>query len=548
MGLETVDGRFRITGIVGRGNMGEVHRAEDLQAAPDSPHREVAVKTVLRGRTGVAVDASGSGKEIDRFRREVRIMRMLSQGHPNLTLLIDGGVDGTPGGSGLPYLAMELLDGHPLADLIDEEPQLPVSWAAAVGAQIAAGLAAAHTAGVVHRDLKPANVMLTGDGTVKVLDFGMGSIVDDPDQTRLTSTGVSVGTARYMAPEQFRAERVSASADLYALGCILYELLIGRPPFSARTPYELSEQHQHERPPQLTLVRPDLPAELVRLVDRLLEKDAELRPENAALVREALVPLSLAPDDTAALLAPHWQVMDPVARLRALLPERAPAAPAPVPRREPRLPETMDVFGIHADLISEYESFTRSATVIRDARITGFVEDDLAAKSQWPDPWLSLNPFFADGGQVTDLVRDGVLHPKCAEIFQAGKKETSPRPDGRPLTFHLHQRQAIEAAQAGDSYVLTTGTGSGKSLSYIVPIVDRVLKERQAAGADAGGQVRAIVVYPMNALANSQLGELEKYLRHGFGKGREPVTFARYTGQESTEERRELRRNPRTSC
>jgi serine/threonine protein kinase len=215
--------------------MGEVHRAEDREAAPDSPHRQVAVKTVLQGRTGIAVDTSGSGKEIDRFRREVRIMRMLSQGHPNLTLLIDGGVDDGPGGSGLPYLAMELLDGHPLADLIDEEPQLPVSWVAAIGAQIASGLTAAHTAGVVHRDLKPANVMLTRDGTVKVLDFGMGSIVDDPDQTRLTSTGVSLGTARYMAPEQFRAERVSAPADLYALGCILYELLIGRPPFSGRT-------------------------------------------------------------------------------------------------------------------------------------------------------------------------------------------------------------------------------------------------------------------------------------------------------------------------
>lgn len=544
MGQETVAGRFRITGIVGRGNMGEVHRAEDLQAAPDSRHRQVAVKTVLRSRTGIAIDASGSGKEIDRFRREVRIMRMLSQGHPNLTLLIDGGVDEAPGGSGLPYLAMELLDGHPLADLIDEEPQLPVSWVAALGAQLAAGLAAAHTAGVVHRDLKPANAMLTRDGTVKVLDFGMGSVVDDPDQTRLTSTGVSVGTARYMAPEQFRAERVSASADLYALGCILYELLIGRPPFSARTPYELSEQHQHEQPPRLTLVRPDLPAELVRLVERLLEKDAEVRPDNAASVRETLVPLAFAPDDTAALLAPHWLAMDPVARLHALLPRPTPAAPTPVPRRAPRLPEAMDVFGIHSDLISEYESFTRSSTVIRDARIAGFVEDDLAAKSQWPDPWLSLNPFFADGGQVTDLVRDGVLHPRCAEIFQADKKASSLRPDGRPLTFHLHQRQAIEAAQAGDSYVLTTGTGSGKSLSYIVPIVDRVLKERQAAGPDAGGRVRAIVVYPMNALANSQLGELEKYLRHGFGKGREPVTFARYTGQESKEDRRELRRNP----
>jgi serine/threonine protein kinase/superfamily II DNA/RNA helicase len=542
---ETVGGRFQIVGALGRGNMGEVHRARDLEAAPDSPHQEVAVKTVLRSRTGVAIDTSEGNKDIERFRREVRIMRMLSQGHPNLTLLIDGGVDDGPAGSGLPYLAMELLDGHPLSELIEDEPQLPVTWVAAIGAQIAAGLGSAHTSGVVHRDLKPANVMLTRDGTLKILDFGMGSVVDDPDQTRLTSTGVSVGTARYMAPEQFRAEQVSASADLYAFGCILYELLIGRPPFSARTPYELSEQHQHETPPNLTLVRPDLPAELVRLVERLLEKEADHRPENADMVREALVPLALrAVDPAVDLLAPEWRAMDPVARLRQLMPERAPAAPAPVPRKQPRLPEAMDVFAVHADLIREYAGFTQSSTVIRDSRISGFVEDDLRAKSQWPDPWLSLNPFFADGGQVTDLVRDGLLHAKCAEIFQAGKKESSPRPDGRPLTFHLHQRQAIEAAQAGDSYVLTTGTGSGKSLSYIVPIVDRVLKEREAAGPNAGGRVRAIVVYPMNALANSQLGELEKYLRHGFGKGREPVTFARYTGQESDEDRKELRKNP----
>lgn len=229
MALEQVGGRFRITGDLGRGNMGEVHRAVDLEAAPASTQYEVALKTVLRNRTGLLVEAAEGNKETQRFHREVKIMRMLSQGHPNLTHLLAGGVDDAPGASGLPYLAMELLDGHTLGLLMDEEPQLPVSWVAAIGAQIASGLAAAHTAGVVHRDLKPANAMLLRDGTVKILDFGMGSIVDDPDQTRLTSTGVSVGTARYMAPEQFRAEPVSAAADLYALGCVLYEMLIGRP-------------------------------------------------------------------------------------------------------------------------------------------------------------------------------------------------------------------------------------------------------------------------------------------------------------------------------
>ncbi|MCX5210069.1 protein kinase [Kitasatospora sp. NBC_00240] len=544
MGLGTVANRFSVVGPVGRGNMGEVHRAVDLEAPEGSPDREVALKTVLRSRTGLAIDASQDSKDVERFRREVDIMRRLSPRHPNLTRLIAGGVDTPATGGGLPYLVMELLDGSPLGDLIDEEPQLPVSWAAAIAAQIAAGLASAHAAGIVHRDLKPANVMLTQDGTVKILDFGMGRIVDDTDRTRLTSTGVGVGTARYMAPEQFRAEQVTAPADLYALGCILYELLIGKPPFAAKTPYDLSQQHQHDAPPSLTVVRPDLPPELVRLVSRLLEKDQANRPENATLVREALVPLALVPDETATLLAPHWTAMDPVERLRAEFPEPAPAAPVPVPRPPRRVPDAMDVFGIHRTLIDEYERFTKGAAIVRDGRIAGFIEDDLAGKSQWPNPWLSLNPFFADGGQVTDLVRDEVLDPKCAEIFQAGKKKTSPRPDGRPLTFHRHQREAIEAAQAGDSYVLTTGTGSGKSLSYIVPIVDRVLKERATERPGAPRRVRAIVVYPMNALANSQRQELKKYLRYGFGKGNEPVTFARYTGQESEEQREELRKNP----
>ncbi|MFD6414885.1 protein kinase [Streptomyces sp. NPDC060194] len=559
MDLGTVAGRFRVTGVVGRGNMGQVHSAVDLHASADAADQVVALKTILRSRTGGVIDTGQDRQAVERFRREVDIMRRLSPRHPNLTRLVDGGVDDDAREGGLPYLAMELLDGHPLTELIDEEPQLPLSWAAAIAAQIAAGLASAHSAGIVHRDLKPANLMLTRDGTVKILDFGMGRIVDDPDQNRLTSTGVAVGTARYMAPEQFRADLVTASADLYALGCVLYELLIGKPPFNAKVAFDLSEQHQTQSPPSLTVVRPDLPDELVLLVNRLLEKDAANRPENATLVREILVPLALAPDDTAALLSPEWTAMDPVARLRKEFPEPSAPLPAPVPRRAPRVPDAMDVFGIHRDLIDEYERFTKGATVVRDGRISGFIEDDLARKSQWPDPWLSLNPFFDDGGNVQDLVRDGVLHPRCAEIFQAGKKEDARRPSGRPLTFHRHQREAIEAAQAGDSYVLTTGTGSGKSLAYIVPIVDRVLKEREQerereraqdhegaapAAPAASGRVRAIVVYPMNALANSQLLELEKYLRNGFGAGREPVTFARYTGQESDEQRRELRRNP----
>lgn len=537
MTQELVDGRFRIGRVIGRGNMGEVHQAEDLQAPEGTPERTVAVKTILRRRTGIEVDTTGDSKAVDRFRREVSIMRVLN--HPNLTRLVAGGI--AADNDGLPYLAMEYLDGESLRDLIEEEPQLPIPWAAAIGAQIAAGLAAAHAQGVVHRDLKPANVMLTrAGGTVKVLDFGMGSIVDDSDQTRLTSTGVSVGTTRYMAPEQCQAKQVTQAADLYALGCVLYEMLVGVPPFTSESAYELAERHVHQEPSPVRAIRPEIPTELARLVDRLLAKDPAARPADAVTVRDALLPLATPADGPS--LVPTWHELDPTLPLCA-------AAPAVVSTPEQPAPVTasgtgMDVFGVHQTLIRDYRSFTEGGTVIRDERIKAYVAKDLDDKSQWPNPWLSLNPFFQGGGTVVELAQQKVLHPECARIFQAKKTEGGTVCDGRPLTLHQHQRDAIDAAASGASYVLTTGTGSGKSLSYIVPIVDKVLHERDEEGPSAPKRVRAIIVYPMNALANSQLRELEKYLRDGYGAGREPVTFARYTGQEDDAKRKEIRDNP----
>ncbi|GGR26284.1 protein kinase domain-containing protein [Streptomyces roseolus] len=555
MDLETVAGRFRLRGPIGAGNMGEVHRAEDLQKPEGAAGRLVAVKVILRHRSGAIVDTRADAKAVERFAREVRIMRRLQ--HPNITRIVDGGVDPARDSErgGLPYLAMELLDGDTLGDLVDEESQLPVAWAAAIGVQIADGLAHAHAARVIHRDLKPRNVMLTQGGVVKVLDFGMGRIADDADETRLTSSGVAVGTARYMAPEQFRAGLVTEAADLYAFGCVLYEMLSGVPPFTDGSAYELAEKHVNVPPTPLGLIRQDLPRELLRLVDRLLAKDPAARPAGALAVRDALLPLALSDGDTPAL--PAWDAFDPVRGLRTLEEERktAEGRPEDTARAEDADPREggdrssppaagMDVFDVHRELIKDYRAFTEGGTVIRDELIRQFVEKDLEGKSQWPDPWLSLNPFFASGGTVLELAGQKVLHDECARIFQARKTEGGRVCDGRPLTLHQHQREAIDAAAARASYVLTTGTGSGKSLSYIVPIVDRVLREREAEGHERARRVRAIIVYPMNALANSQLKELEKYLRDGYGEGREPVTFARYTGQEDDERRREIRDNP----
>ncbi len=191
----------------------------------------------------------------------------------------------------------------------------------------------------------------------------------------------------------------------------------------------------------------------------------------------------------------------------------------------------VDAFEVHRQLIEDYRTFTEGFVDIHDAGIRDRVETEGARGAQWPAPWSSLNPSFEPGGRVDDLVRDGLLQQECARIFRVKK---GPDDVGtKPITLHRHQADAVRVARTGASYVLTTGTGSGKSLAYMVPIVDHVLREGSGRG------VRAIVVYPMNALANSQLEEMRKFLEFGYD-GRPPVTFARYTGQESEQERREI--------
>ncbi len=195
----------------------------------------------------------------------------------------------------------------------------------------------------------------------------------------------------------------------------------------------------------------------------------------------------------------------------------------------------MDVFQLRDNIINvDYAEYASSFIHIDDDRIKKKVDESLASGLLWPEPLLQLNPSFAPGGTIDDLVGQGVLHPLCGRIFRLGKAEDSPQ--GVPLHLYRHQAEAITAAQTGKNYVLTTGTGSGKSLSYIVPIVDYILKN------GSGNGIKAIIVYPMNALANSQELELEKFLRAG--KEDFPVTFRRYTGQEKDAERLEITDSP----
>ncbi|MEU0502027.1 protein kinase [Nocardia sp. NPDC005998] len=528
-----VGNRFRLHEVIGRGGVGVVYRADDTHAIDDLGEATVAVKMLLRSRSGTPIDSITDPKTVRRFEREVRIMRRLD--HPNLPRMISGGF----AKDGQPYLAMELLDGVDLRALLERTPRLPVSWAAAIGVGIADGLADAHAANVIHRDIKPSNVMLLRGGAVKVLDFGMGRILDDASPGRITSTGTTVGTARYMAPEQFRAARVTPAADLYSLGCMLFELVTGAPPFDAESTLELGRKHLDHTPIRVGELRSDVPAELEDLIARLLAKHALDRP-TAYDAHAVLLPLANGTDSMA-----EWNDFNPLRQ--RVQPGDGPASTlvtsGTTGESAPNTLTGMDVFAVHEQLIADYRAFTEGGMLIRDDRIAEFVEDDLDSKSQWPDPWLAINPSFAPGGTVGELTAAGLLHPECAQIFQLGKTKGGKAFDGRPVALYKHQRDALETARTGASYVLTTGTGSGKSLSYILPIVDRVLRDRDY-GPDRQARVRAIIVYPMNALANSQREELSKYLRDGYGEGNEPVTFARYTGQESDKDRERIRDNP----
>jgi len=196
----------------------------------------------------------------------------------------------------------------------------------------------------------------------------------------------------------------------------------------------------------------------------------------------------------------------------------------------------LNVFDFRQHIVNEYSEFTRSFTRIKAEDIQSYVTKAYDSQKYWPEPLIQVNPNFKPGGTVQQLVQAGQLHPLCAEIFRLGKSESSV---GVPLPLHTHQQEAISLAAAGESYVMTTGTGSGKSLSYFIPIVDACLKAKQV---DAERRTRAIVIYPMNALANSQLEELKKFL--GSEPGRRPVTLGRYTGQEDDAEREAMAANP----
>jgi eukaryotic-like serine/threonine-protein kinase len=265
--------RYEIGGVLGRGGMAEVHRGRDLRLG-----REVAVKVL---RSDLARDPSFQV----RFRREAQASASLN--HPAIVAVYDTGEDRTTTGA-TPYIVMEYVEGETLRDVLRREGHLSPERAMSLSADICGALDFSHRNGIVHRDVKPGNVMITPQGTVKVMDFGIARAVSDSAAT-MTSTAAVIGTAQYLSPEQARGESVDARSDVYSLGCMLYELVTGAPPFTGDSPVAVAYQHVREDPRLPSSINPAIPAELDAILLKAMSKNPANRYQSAAEMRNDLL-------------------------------------------------------------------------------------------------------------------------------------------------------------------------------------------------------------------------------------------------------------------
>ena len=265
-------GRYELDGVVGRGGMAEVYRARDIRL-----DRIVAIKTL---RTDLARDQIFQA----RFRREAQSAASLN--HPSIVAVYDTGEDMATGVP-VPYIVMEYVDGRTVRDLLQEGHRLLPERSLEIIDGVLRALDYSHQAGIVHRDIKPGNVMVTRNGDVKVMDFGIARAMSDAQAT-MTQTAQVIGTAQYLSPEQARGERVDSRSDLYSTGCLLYELLCGRPPFTGDSPVAIAYQHVRENPVPPSRVDPDVPAWADAIVLKAMAKAPADRYQTAADMRADL--------------------------------------------------------------------------------------------------------------------------------------------------------------------------------------------------------------------------------------------------------------------
>jgi eukaryotic-like serine/threonine-protein kinase len=265
-----VGDRYELSGLLGRGGMAEVRMGHDLRLG-----RPVAVK---RLRSDLAADPTFQA----RFRREAQAAASLN--HPAIVSVYDTGEEPDSTGQSIPYIVMEYVEGKTLREILREGRKVLPERALEVVADVLGALDYSHRAGIVHRDIKPANVMLTPNGSVKVMDFGIARAIADSSAT-MTATAAVVGTAQYLSPEQARGEQVDARSDIYSTGCLLYELLTGRPPFVGDSPVSVAYQHVREDAPPPSTLDPQISPAIDAIVAKALAKRTEERYQSAAEMR-----------------------------------------------------------------------------------------------------------------------------------------------------------------------------------------------------------------------------------------------------------------------
>lgn len=264
--------RYELEQIIGRGGMAEVWKARDNRL-----HRDVAVK---RLRVDLASDATFQA----RFRREAQAAAGLN--HPNIVSVYDTGEEIDPKSDvHVPFIVMEYVDGVTLREVLRDGRKILPERALEFTQGVLDALSYSHRAGIVHRDIKPANVMLTSSGAVKVMDFGIARAVADTSAT-MTQTAAVIGTAQYLSPEQARGEKVDARSDIYSTGCLLYELLVGRPPFIGDSPVSVAYQHVREIPVAPSTLDPEITPAMDAIVLKALAKDPNERYPDARAMRE----------------------------------------------------------------------------------------------------------------------------------------------------------------------------------------------------------------------------------------------------------------------
>src|SRR3954467_951208 len=268
-----VGGRYELGELIGYGGMAEVHRGHDSRL-----NRDVAIKVL---RADLARDPSF----LNRFRREAHSAAGLN--HPSIVSVYDTGEDLQMDGTPQPFIVMEFVHGRTLRDIVKSEGRLPARRAMEIIADVCAALDFSHRNGIIHRDIKPANVMITPQGAVKVMDFGIARAVADNSAT-VTQTANVIGTAQYLSPEQARGEAVDARSDVYSTGCLLYELVTGVPPFQGDSPVAVAYQHVRENPVLPSARNPAVPRALDSIVMKALAKNQLNRYQSAGDMRQDL--------------------------------------------------------------------------------------------------------------------------------------------------------------------------------------------------------------------------------------------------------------------